>query len=219
MLSHFVAFIHTHILPLGAWGVFAASLIEEIFAFIPSAFVILGAGFLFVHGKISWAAFGLLFGKVAVPAAIGVTLGSLVGYGIVYFAGKPVLEKWGKWIGFTWTDIEKFQARFEKSSFNEWSLFLVRALPIVPNIVVSVFCGLVRFPFWAYVVVSFVGFIVRTTIYGFVGWQVGKLYFRFAARFVFLQNVVAGLIVLAVVVFVVYRIMAVHRRNAELPRE
>ena len=48
-----------------------------------------------------------LFIYIVLPAALGVTVGSLFVYAIAYFAGKPFLERWGKYLGISWEDLEK----------------------------------------------------------------------------------------------------------------
>ena len=111
MIEYLINFLQTSVLPWGAVGVFVASVIEEIIAPIPSALVMTMSGFLLVTGPISVKAVLALIFKVAIPAALGVTLGSYFIYFIARFGGKIVIEKWGKYIGLYWADIEKFQNR------------------------------------------------------------------------------------------------------------
>lgn len=206
MIESFVIFIQHHLIPLGGVGVFVASILEEVVAPIPSAMVIFTSGFLLVSGPISLDSFITLLVKVAIPAALGVTIGSLFAYAIAYYAGKPVLMKWGKWLGLSWEDVEKMHAKFSSSSFDELSLFVVRSIPVIPSVVISAFCGLVRFPLRAYLFYSFLGLLIRTTVLGFVGWQIGKLYFHYAKRVAVFENLILGIIVVSVVAFVVWRI-------------
>ena len=67
MIDFFISLIQTHLLPYGGVGVFAASVIEEVIAPIPSAFVGLAAGFLFVSGPLSLNALFQLFLTVVIP--------------------------------------------------------------------------------------------------------------------------------------------------------
>jgi len=215
MIESLIHLIQQYLIPLGGMGVFVASVMEEIVAPIPSAMVIFASGFLLVTGPLSLETFIDLLLTVAIPAALGVTIGSLFAYGIAYYAGKPVLTKWGKWLGLTWDDIERMHQKFSESKFDEWSLFAIRALPIVPSVVISAFCGLVRFPIRSYLIISFVGLLVRTTILGFLGWQVGKLYVHYAQVVALFEDVILYSVIGCVVAFIVWRVYRyqVKKRN------
>ena len=212
MIGSLIHFIQIHLLPLGGAGVFVASVIEEIVAPIPSAVIIFASGFLLVSGPVNMDSMLQLLVKVAIPAALGVTIGSLFAYFVAFFIGKPILVKWGKWFGLSWDDIEKLHQKFSKSSFDELSLFIVRAIPIVPSVVISAFCGLIRFPLRSYLIYSFAGLLVRTTILGFVGWQIGKFYFQYAKVIALFENFILAAIVIAALVFIGWRIQA-HRNR------
>lgn len=205
MIEFFVSFIQTHLLPYGGVGVFVASVLEEIIAPIPSAFVSLAAGFLFVSGSFNLNTIFQLLLTVVVPIAAGVTIGSLFVYGIAYYAGKPFLLRWGKWLGLNWSDVEKIQQKFSDTKFDEWSLVFFRSIPIVPSVVVSAFCGLVRFSVREYVVYTFLGTLIRATILSIIGWRVGEIYFKYASFFEIFEKVILGLIVLGVVGFILWR--------------
>lgn len=206
MIEHAISLINHVLIPLGGAGVFAASIAEEIFAPIPSAMVIFASGFLLVSGPISFDSIITLLLKVAIPAALGITIGSLFAYWVAYVAGKPVIVKWGKWLGLSWDDVEKMHAKFSSSSFDELSLFSIRAIPVVPSVVISAFCGLVRFPLRSYLIYSFLGLLVRTTILGFFGWQIGKLYFQYAKTIALFENIILVTVAVAVLVFIAWRV-------------
>ncbi len=216
MIGTLVHFINTHLIPLGSIGVFAAAVIEEVIAPIPSALVILISGFILVSGTIDLHSLGLLVTKVAIPAAFGITVGSFLAYGLAYYLGKPFLMKFGKWFGLSWEDITKLQKRFENSSSDELSLFVVRAIPFVPSVVISAFCGLIRFPIRAYTIYSLLGLVIRTTILGFVGWQAGKFYFRYAKTIDAFENVILLAAVALVVLFFVWKYFRARKKEAAL---
>lgn len=211
MIESLINFIQTYLVPLGGLGVFAASVLEEVLAPIPSAVVTFTSGFLLVSGPINLGSLITLLLKVAIPASLGVTLGSLFAYAVAFYAGKPVLDRWGKWFGLSWNDILKLQQKFSKSSFDELSLFAVRAVPIIPSIVISAFCGLVRFPLRSYILYSFAGLLVRTAVLGFAGWQVGKLYFQYAKTVALFENFIFGAIVIFILLLIFWRVFRSKR--------
>ncbi len=206
MIATLLQFIQTALIPLGAWGVFLASFIEEVVAPIPSALVITLSGFVFLGGPLSWHTLWVLCMVVALPAACGVTVGSLFVYGIAYGFGKPVLVRWGKWLGLSWADVERLQKKFEVSTNDELALFILRTLPIVPSVAISAFFGLVRFDSKKYVLYSFLGTYIRALILGVVGWQVGTLYVAYADLISRFEKIVWVVLVGGLVAYIVYRL-------------
>ncbi len=205
MIDSVVVFFQNTLLPLGAIGVFSAAFLEEVIAPIPSTIVLVGSGFILASGALSLdTLFSLVF-KVAIPAALGMALGSLFVFGLAYFFGKPAIERWGKWFGLTWEDIEKSKEKFSKGPKDEITLFVLRATPAVPSVAISAFAGLIRFPLRPYLLYSFLGSIVRALILGFVGSRVGALYFHYAEEISDIENYVLVSIAILIVAFVVYR--------------
>lgn len=215
MIESLVAFLQTNILPLGFWGVFLASVIEEVVAPIPSALVMMMSGFLFVSGPIGLSSAAKLVFYVGLPAALGVTLGSLLVYAVAYWGGKIFLEKWGKWIGLYWADVLKMKLRFEGSKRDELAVISARVLPIVPSVAISAFCGFIRMGFWKYIALTFFGMFLRGVIMGAAGWQIGNVYFKYADLISKFENKVLWLIALLGVTVIIY--MFLKRRKNVLP--
>lgn len=205
-------FVQTHILPLGGIGVFFASIFEEIVAPIPSTVVIFGAGLLFISGPVDLEEIIRLFAIVVFPAAAGVTLGSLFVYGIAYYAGRPILLKWGKWLGLSWGDVEKLQEKFAKGTFDDWALLFLRAIPILPSVAISAFCGLVRFPIKPYLICTFLGTAVKATFLGLAAWQFGELYADYAKLLLTSEKIVLGFVVIVLILFMVGRFLNSKRQ-------
>lgn len=205
--------IHTYLIPLGGVGVFFASLIEEIVAPIPSSLVILGSSVLFLSGPINLEEIIKLFSVVVLPVSLGVTIGSLFVYGIAYFAGKPILVRWGKWLGLSWDSVEKLQQKFADKSFDEWALTIARAVPVIPSVVISTFSGIIRFSLRDYLICTFLGTAIRATALGFVGWQVGDLYTNYARVLITSEKLILGLIVAVLIVSVAVRLFFIHKNK------
>ena len=183
-----------------------ASIIEEIIAPIPSTMVIMGTSFIVLKGTmITPGAFFSLFINVVLPAALGVTIGSLFVYAIAYFAGKPFLERWGKYLGISWEDIEKAENKFEKSNSDTIVLFGVRAIPIIPSVAISAFCGFIRFNVKEYIIITFLGTLVRASILGFIGWQFGSLYQTAANEISYIEEISLSIIIIIAIVYIIYK--------------
>ncbi len=190
----------------GPLGVFIASIIEEVIAPIPSTIVIMGTSFIVLKDTmISPDAFLKLFLNIVLPASLGTTIGSLFVYSIAYFAGKPFLERWGKYLGVSWEDIEKTEKKFEESHSDEIVLFLVRAIPVIPSVAITTFCGFIRFDLKKYLIITFLGTLVRAFILGFIGWQFGSLYQTVADEISYLEEISIAVILIAIAAYIIYK--------------
>ncbi len=183
-MMQWVDMLHGAVIIYGFWGVLLASFTEEVIAPIPSAIVMLGAGALLLEGApLSLSGAGSLLFLVALPAAAGATVGSLVIYGASYYLGKPLIEKAGRFFGVSWHEVEHATQYFEKSNNDEKALFGARCIPVIPSVVVNVCCGLIRLPVKEFIVYTFLGFLVRAALMGLIGWQVGVVYGTLAGKF------------------------------------
>lgn len=216
MIESLVNFIQNFLLPWGAIGVFAASILEEVIAPIPSAFVLTSAGFFLIQSHAwSWAVASEILLRIAIPGALGVTIGSLFVYAIGYFAGKPLLARWGNFLGISWSEVEGLERRFDKGHSDELTLFIVRAVPAIPSVIISTFCGLIRIPFREYFIFSFLGTIVRAFILAFVGWQIGGLYVKFAGFISRVENGIFTAVALGVLIFIGYRLLKKYQMGSK----
>jgi membrane protein DedA with SNARE-associated domain len=207
MTEFFIHFIETNLVPLGAVGVLIASLIEEVIAPIPSALVVATAGFFLLDTQqLPLIFFRDLLLIVTIPTALGVAFGSLLVFYIAYASGKPALTKWGKWLGLSWNDVEKIREKFSHTSKDEITLLIARTIPIIPSVAISAFCGLIRMNVFKYILITFVGTLVRAGILGFIGAQAGTLYYIYADSIKRFEDVVFLVVILAAVSFVVWGI-------------
>lgn len=189
-----------------------ASIIEEVAAPIPSALIMTMSGFLLVSGSVSVSSIGALVFKVALPAALGVTIGSYFIYFVAMYGGKPVIENWGKYFGLYWSDIEKLQQKMSGSRKDEVIIGLARVLPVFPSVVISAFCGLIRMNYFKYFVISFVGVFFRGLILGTIGWQVGNVYTKYAEYIKHIEDAVLYSLIVVVLVFIIYKTIKKYKK-------
>jgi len=212
-----IEYIRDLVSSYGAWGVFIISVLEEVIAPIPSTLTIMAAGFFLLpaHLSLSEAIIRNTF-VIALPAAAGVTLGSLFVYGITYWGGKPLIEFWGKYFGISWSSIEKTKNYFTKGYADEVIILGLRAVPLFPNSALSAFCGLVRYPPRMFIVITLIGTIFRAFVMGLVGWKVGEAYYEHAAYLNRIENTILQLLILAVVMTIIYLISRkyLHKRGS-----
>lgn len=181
MIENFIVYIQSIIFEYGAWGVFLATLITEIIAPIPSPLAPLAAGFFLLPVDIFFMEIALKgIALIAFPVAVGISVGSALVYALGFFGGRPIVEKSKRWTGINWQDIEKTEARLTRGKGDEIALFILRVLPIVPGVAISGFCGIVRYSFKKFIIITGLGAFVRAFVLSMIGWQVGELYVNYA---------------------------------------
>ncbi|PIP30015.1 hypothetical protein COU12_00295 [Candidatus Jorgensenbacteria bacterium CG10_big_fil_rev_8_21_14_0_10_54_38] len=183
-MEDFIIQITPFVREYGVFGVFFLSFIEEIIAPVPSSIVLMAAGFLLLpaFGSIKTVFLdGMLW--VVLPAAFGLTLGAILVYSLAYVGGEPLIKMWGKRFGLSWSKVERWRNRITKGTGDELLVFFLRAFPVVPNSLVSAACGMVRYPTRSFIILTFLGSLVRALIMGFIGWSVGEAYLSYAVRF------------------------------------
>ncbi len=182
----------------GAWSVFVGVIIEQVIIPLPSPLVIMGAGFILISPEVNapGALIPILL-LIVLPGSVASTLGAYLGYGIGYFGGKPLVDRWRGFLGFGWEEVEAMERRFRGGQINA-SLFFLRALPIFPLSIISAAAGLIRLPLKQFSLWTFYGTIPRCLFLGYLGWWMGGTYHRVAYGIDRAETVVSILIILAV---------------------
>jgi membrane protein DedA with SNARE-associated domain len=188
----------------GAWSVFIGVIIESVIVPIPSPLIIMGAGFVLISPQFSFfEALGPILLQIVLPGSVASTLGAYIGYGIGYFGGKTVVDRWKGFLGFNWSDVEALERRFQGGRVNT-TIFLLRALPIFPLSVISAAAGLLRLPLQQFSLWTFYGAIPRCLLLGYLGWGLGETYQGFAKGLDRAEGIVSAILVLTIVGAIVW---------------
>lgn len=141
----------------GYLGVLVAMAIESAAIPIPSELILPLAGFSIARGVPEpltgqpWAFWGAVVAGVA-----GNTIGSLVAYAIGAFGGRPLLERYGRFILISSHDLDVADRHFTR--WGDATVFFSRMLPIVRTFI-SVPAGIARMPLWRFITFSVLGAI------------------------------------------------------------
>lgn len=155
--------------------VFLGVIVESIIVPIPSPLIIMGAGALLIQPGLSWSgALGPIVAKIVVPGAVASTLGAYFAYGIAYWGGKPMVDRFGGFLGFDWEDILGMEARLQGRV--PTMIFLLRALPIVPLSLISAAAGGLRLPLGQFTLWTFIGSVPRCLLLGYLGYLTRDTY-------------------------------------------
>jgi membrane protein DedA with SNARE-associated domain len=157
---------------VGYLGVALWVAIESVIVPIPSELVLPFAGFLVGEGSaiepLTGAPWSLWLTVLA--GTLGATVGALIAYAIGAWGGRPVLERWGKWIGITADDLDKADAFFARHG--EAASFFGRMIPVIRSLV-SFAAGVAHMPLLRFTVFTFLGSLPWTALLVFAGVQLG----------------------------------------------
>lgn len=213
MIESLVMTIVGWVQAMGFMGVFYGSILEELFYVIPSSLVQLSAAAILLGGtSFSWELVGKSILFIGVPASVGVVIGSLPYYALGYFGGKPAIQKWGKWLGVSWDSIEQFDKKLTRTHWDEIIFIGLRALPVLPSVVLSVGPGVLRLPLRTYLVGSFIGTLIRASVMGFIGALLGSQAETFSGIFEKAQTM--GLVILGITCAIgIYFLWRARKKN------
>ena len=102
---------------------------------------------------------------------LGCTLGSLLSYALGYYGGRPLVEKYGKYIMINPEDLERADRWFAR--WGDWTTFISRLLPIVRTFI-SFPLGVMRANIWRFTGLSMLGSFLWCGALAVGGWYFGS---------------------------------------------
>jgi membrane protein DedA with SNARE-associated domain len=136
------------------------------------------------------------FATIALAGTIGYLLGSIVGWAVGFYGGRPLVERHGRFVHLGSAQLERAERWFDR--YGDWAVLLGRVTPVVRSFV-SIPAGIFRMPLWRYTVLTLVGSAAWCFALAGVGWGAGTGYKHFHHAFDYVEVVVlAGALVLAV---------------------
>ncbi len=188
----------------GPWSVVVGVIIESVIVPIPSPLIIMGAGFILINAELKFLeALPPILLQIVLPGSLASTLGAYIGYGIGYWGGKPLVERWQGFLGFSWPDVKAMERRFQGGKVNT-SIFFLRALPIFPLSVISAAAGLLRLPIKQFSLWTFYGTVPRCLFLGYLGWGLGETYQGIANGIDKAESIVSGLLIIAIFAVIIW---------------
>jgi membrane protein DedA with SNARE-associated domain len=131
---------------------------------LPSEIIMPFAGYLVYAGK-----FSLLWAATA--GAIGCNLGSVVAYEIGCFGGRPLVEKYGRYLWITRHDLDIADRFFQR--FGSAAVFLGRLLPVIRTFI-ALPAGIARMPRLRFHIYTFAGSWPWCFVLAWVGMKLGE---------------------------------------------
>ncbi|MBX7077069.1 MAG: DedA family protein [Methanobacteriaceae archaeon] len=191
ILSNFV--IHL-IETFGYTGIFIAMTLESACIPLPSEVIMPFAGFVVNEGKLS------LIG-ITLVGTLGNLIGSLITYYVGLKGGRPLLEKYGKYILIT-----KDKLNYVDNIFNKYgpiTIFLGRILPGIRTFI-SLPAGISRMNIKKFIIYTILGSLPWTFALGYVGvllndkWSIIRGYFH-------IFDIILGLLIVLFILYLIYK--------------
>lgn len=148
---------------------------------------------------------------IALAGTIGYTIGSVAGWAIGDYGGRPYLERHGRWLHLDAAKLDRAEAWFDR--FGDWAVFLGRVTPVVRSFI-SIPAGVFRAPFHRYLVLTAVGSAIWCFALAGAGWAAGSRWESFHHAFRY-ADVAVGAIVVASAAWLGLRFVQGRRRAVE----
>ena len=155
----------THVIDLGGYaGIVALMGINSACIPLPSEIIMTFSGYLVYLGR-----FNLYL--VAAAGVVGCNLGSALAYWIGAKGGRPLVERYGKWVLMSRHDLDRMTWFFEK--YGSIAVLVARCLPIVQTFIAFP-AGIAKMPRLRFHIYISVGSGVWCLFLAYVGMKLGE---------------------------------------------
>jgi len=173
----------------GYLGITVLMALESACIPIPSEIIMPFSGFLVFEGQ-------FIFWAVVVWGAIGNLIGSIIAYWIGFYGGRPIIERYGKYILISHKDLDLADNWFNK--YGHSTVFFSRLLPIVRTFI-SLPAGISRMNFKKFSFYTFAGCLPWSYVLTYAGVIMGENWHDIEVYFRKFQWIIGGLIILGIV--------------------
>jgi membrane protein DedA with SNARE-associated domain len=200
---------------LETWGylaVFVLSFISAMGLPVGAELAVIYGGVL-ASGQIANEPHHLNLAIVIVLASLAELLGSLAGYLIGFYGGRPLVDRFGKYVLLTHKDLDRAEAWF--SRHGEPLVLFGRFIPLLRSFV-SLAAGLSEMALGKFVAFTIIGCTIWCAALASLGYSLGSTYNHVLKGFTDAGYAFGVLAVIAVVLLFVHRLQVVReeRRSA-----
>ena len=194
---------------LETWGylaVFVLSFISSMGLPVGAELAIIYGGVL-ASGQIPNEPHHLNLAVVIVLATLAEVLGSLAGYLIGYYGGRPLVDRFGKYVLLTHKDLDRAEAWFARHG--EPLVLFGRFIPLLRSFV-SIAAGLGEMAIGNFVAFTVIGCAIWCTSLAGLGFALGSTYNHVLNEFTYAGYSLAALALVTVALLFVHRLRVVR---------
>lgn len=156
-----VGYITGFIQSAGYYGLAVLMAMESMIFPVPSEAVMPFAGFLVADGVFT-------FNKVIIFSTIGSIIGSLLSYYIGAYAGRPFINKFGRYLLLSHKDMDITERFFRK--YGTFTIFVSRFIPVIRHLI-SLPAGMARMNLWKFLLYTILGAAMWNSFLAWVGYK------------------------------------------------
>jgi membrane protein DedA with SNARE-associated domain len=184
---------------IGYLGIAIAMAIESACIPLPSEIILPMAGWMVSRGV-----FTLIGATIA--GTIGCVVGSIVAYGVGYYGGRPLLERYGRYVLISTHDIDTADKWFQR--YGEPVIFFSRVLPVIRTFI-SLPAGIAEMNFPRFVAFTALGSLPWSFALVFVGMKLGDNWPQVRGSLQKFDYLFAALIVAAIAWYIYHHVSRV----------
>ena len=164
MIAALAHFVIATISSLGYAGIAVLMALESACIPIPSEVILPFAGYLVSTGRFDlWL--------VAIVGALGCNIGSTIAYAVGYAGGRPLVERFGRYILLDRAELTRVEGFFAR--YGSVTVLVSRMLPVVRTYI-ALPAGMARMNFWKFQAYTFIGSLPWCLALAYVGFRLGK---------------------------------------------
>lgn len=181
---------------LGYWGVFIGMTLESACIPLPSEIIMPFSGYVVWQGNTNMTLIG-----ITIVGAVANLFGSLIAYFVGLKGGRPFLEKYGKYILITHSNLEHAHQWFEK--YGHEAVLISRLLPGIRTFI-SLPAGIAEMDLKKFCIYTFIGSLPWCFALGYIGvllgpqWELIKSYFH-------ILDIIVAIGFFAVIAYLIYK--------------
>jgi membrane protein DedA with SNARE-associated domain len=176
---------------------------------IPSEIIFVFAGALCTSAVTGHVQFSLW--AIIVVGTLASLVGSQIAYELGRYAGRPIVDRWGKWILLTHRDLDSAERWFEK--YGSATVLVGRVLPFVRSFV-SVPAGIAEMNRARFAILTAIGSAIWIALLSGLGYAAGKNWHRVNGDFHDAELPTIAVVAVLLVLAIWHRVRSVRRQNA-----
>lgn len=192
IITYLATFIIFVISSLGYLGIVLTMAIESACIPLPSEIILPFSGYLVSTGRFNMHG-------VAFSGALGCLLGSWVAYVVGAVGGRPLVERYGRYVLISKRDLRWADDWFNR--YGDWAIFFSRLLPVIRTFI-SLPAGIAKMRFWSFSLYTFIGSWIWSYALAYVGFYMGERWEGLREYFHKFDVVIGVLIVVGVVWYI-----------------